>query len=124
MGGALQVAHSFLNEIRNNTQHTFYVVLSAKLKEQIEENNFPENFIFYHYSINLNLIKALIGKDSFLSSLEKDIKPDCIFTVFGPAYWTPQSKNIIGFADGWCYNPESLAFKNISIFTRKTMCNP
>ena len=118
IGGALQVANSFLNEIKNNTQHTFYVVLSSKLEEQIEENTFPKNFIFYHYSINLNLIKALLGKDFFLSNLEKEIKPDCIFTVFGPAYWTPQAKNIMGFADGWCYNPESLAFKNISIFNK------
>jgi glycosyltransferase involved in cell wall biosynthesis len=117
-GGAIQVAHSFLNEIKNNTIYTFHVVLSEALADQVELNSFPSNFVFYNYTKKLNIFKAVIGKDSFLSRLEKMIIPSCVFTIFGPAYWTPFSNHVVGFAYGWCYNPESVAFKEIKYLAR------
>ena len=117
-GGALQVAHSFLSEIKNNKEHIFHVVLSNTLSKQIDEKSFPQNFKFYHYTLKPNLIKAVSGKDSFLSNLEKKLVPDCVFTVFGPSYWNPVTKNVVGFADGWCYNPESAAFDGYTLLFR------
>jgi len=97
-GGAIQVAHSFINEIKNNTTHSFYIVLSNELKEQIKFELFPSNFKFYFYSIKINLLKAIVGYDSFLSKLEAKIKPDRVFSVFAPTYWRPQAIHIAGFA--------------------------
>src|SRR5690606_2095256 len=85
-GGALQVAHSFLSEIKEIKEHEFHVVLSSTLSNQINPREYYENFIFYSYSIKTTFFKALIGKDKFLSNLENTISPDCVFTVFGPAY--------------------------------------
>ena len=110
-GGALQVAHSFLTEIKENTENEFHVVLSSTLSKQINEKEYSENFKFYHYSINSNILNTITGKNKFLTNLENQVTPDCIFTVFGPAYWSSKSKHILGFADGWCYNPDSIAFK-------------
>ena len=117
-GGALQVAHSFLTEIKENTEHNFHVVLSSKIREQINTNEYPENFTFYDYTIKPGILKVITGKDTYLNKLESRIKPDCIFTVFGPAYWSPMAKHILGFANGWCYNPHSIAFKKVRFLTK------
>ncbi|WP_372948076.1 glycosyltransferase [Mariniphaga sp.] len=97
-GGGLQVAHSFLNEIKSNTEHIFHIVLSLALREQINPQDYPENFTFYNYSINPTLLKAIAGRDSFLNSLEEKIQPDKVFSVFGPTYWRPKRIHVTGFA--------------------------
>ncbi|MCE4566484.1 glycosyltransferase [Maribellus sp. CM-23] len=97
-GGALQVAHSFLTEIKENTEHFFHVVLSTALSEQINTQEFSPNFTFYNYAIDLGILNITIGKDSFLDSLENKIKPDKVFSVFGPTYWKPKTTHIAGYA--------------------------
>lgn len=122
-GGALQVAHSFLSEIKNNAEHLFYVILSPILSEQISVKEYPENFVFYIYSLPKGIFKAIAGKDSYLRKIEHQTKPDVVFTIFGPAYWNPRSKHVVGFADGWCYNPDSIAFHKISVLQKiKIQC--
>lgn len=117
-GGALQVAHSFLNEIKSNMEDTFYVVLSVELSHQIQIDDFSINFKFFIYSLKPNLVKSFLGRNSFLTNIENKYHPDCIFTVFGPAYWIPKTPHVVGFADGWCYNLESIAWNRISLFTK------
>ena len=56
-----------------------------------------------------------------LNELENNISPNIVFTVFGPSYWRPKSKHLIGFADGWVYNPKSVAYKEIGFFRRIKM---
>ncbi|MHA7108842.1 glycosyltransferase [Sunxiuqinia elliptica] len=117
-GGALQVAYSFLTEIKGNTEHVFHVVLSSALSEQINTQEFPENFTFYPYSIKPGIINAIIGKDAYLDSLEKKIEPDCVFSIFSPTYWTPKALHIAGFAAGWTINPNSIAFNELKLVDR------
>jgi glycosyltransferase involved in cell wall biosynthesis len=114
-GGALQVAHSFLTEIKENTEHDFHVVLSSALNEQINTLEYPPNFSFYNYSIKPSILKAITAKDGFLDKLEKTIKPDCIFTVFGPSYWIPKTKtHLMGYAKPHYIYPESPFYKKTS----------
>lgn len=117
-GGALQVAHSFLTEIKENSAHEFHVVLSSALSEQIHTQEFPENFTFYHYSVKPGFVNVIFGKDTYLDNLEKEIKSDCVFSIFSPTYWKPKSTHIAGFAAGWTINPDSIAFKQLKIVDR------
>lgn len=114
-GGALQVAHSFLAEIKNNQIHFFHVVLSSVLGELISTQAFPKNFVFYQYSIKPGIKNTITGKDAYLDNLEKKIKPDCIFSVFGPTYWIPESPHLMGYAIPHYIYPESPFFKRISL---------
>ena len=91
--------------------------MSKSLSLQINKKDFGENFIFFVYTIKPKIIKSLLGWDKYLSCLEKKVKPDCIFTIFGPAYWKAKSKHVMGFADGWCYYPDSIAFKNLTLYS-------
>lgn len=114
-GGSLQVAHSFLNEIKAYMEYDFHVVLSASVAQQINTKEYPKNFIFYYYSINPSLIKAITGKDAFLNNLEKNIKPDKVFSVFAPTYWRPKNVHISGFAKPQYIYKDSPYFQILSL---------
>jgi glycosyltransferase involved in cell wall biosynthesis len=46
-----------------------------------------------------------------LNTLETEIKPDIVFTIFAPTYWRPKTTHIVGFALGWITNPQSKAYQ-------------
>lgn len=116
VGGGLQVAHSFLYEIKNNTEHQFIVILSDFLKYQINQTEFPDNFKFFHYSIKPSALKAITGNDTFLSEIEDKYEPDAVFSVFGPTYWQPKAKHVCGFARPDYIFKDSPFFKQVSLF--------
>lgn len=114
IGGGVQVAHSFLFEMRTNRDHFFTVVLSSTLQKQIQPDEFPDNFTFINYTITPSLIKALSGIDFFLSRTEREQKIERVFTIFGPSYWRPQSMHICGFAKSQYIFKDSPFFKQLS----------
>jgi|SaaInlV_125m_DNA_1040241.scaffolds.fasta_scaffold00653_10 glycosyltransferase involved in cell wall biosynthesis len=119
VGGAKQVAQSFLHELTiRKDDIEFHVFLSKEMKKEINEESFPSNFTFYHIQNKPKpFFKGKKAKQE-LDALEKSIKPDVVFSVFGPVYWRPQSKHIAGFASGWAINPESIAYSVLSTKTK------
>jgi glycosyltransferase involved in cell wall biosynthesis len=113
-GGGLQVAHSFILEIRNNTEHSFNIVLSKTLRSQIEIKDFPNNFKFFVFTIKPSLINIITGKNNFLKNLENKIDPDIVFSVFSPTYWRPKSWHISGYAKPQYIYKKSPFFNNLS----------
>lgn len=118
VGGGLQVAHSFLYEIKSNVAHQFIVVVSDFLKYQINQTEFPDNFKFFHYSIKPSAYKAIFGNDKFLSDIEDKYNPEVVFSVFGPTYWQPKAKHICGFAKPDYIYKDSPYFTQISFFQK------
>lgn len=118
VGGGLQVAHSFLYEIISNLDHKFIVVLSDYLKYQINETDFPKNFIFIHYSIKPSAWKAIFGEDKFLDAIEFKYNPDVVFSVFGPTYWQPKAKHVCGFAKPDYIYKDSPYFDQLTFFQK------
>ncbi len=114
VGGGIQVSLSFIEELKKFKENEYHLFLSAQVSKQIEANDFPENFYFYFFNVSPSSLTKGFKVRKELSRLESIIKPDLIFTVFGPAYWKPKTLHVSGFADGWCYNPNSIAFKQLS----------
>lgn len=96
-GGGIQVAHSFINMLRNNANE-LYIVMSKPLAEQIDINGFPSTVHFYNYTIKPTVYKAFTGNDVFLDKICKINSIDAVFTVFGPSYWKPKITHLVGFA--------------------------
>lgn len=121
-GGALQVAVSFINELlAENHSVDFSVICSKSIERELSTilPKFPANFyIIEHSPAKLKTRKKTI---KILDEIEKTVKPNVVFTVFGPSYWTPNAIHVCGFADGWCYYPESIAFKKLSLTQRIKM---
>lgn len=121
-GGGVQVALSFINELKNiEIKNEYHIFLSREINKQIVKKYFPKNF--YFYLVDKSPSKIINRKEvvSILNKLEEKINPDIVFTVFGPSYWRPITLHLIGFADGWVYNPDSIAFSRLSFLSRIKM---
>lgn len=116
-GGALQVAISFIYECINFTENEYHVFLSPSMEKEVEQNKFPNNFIFYIFDNPSRFI--LFDKTiKLLHDAEAEIKSDCVFSVFGPTYWKPKSKHIMGFANGLYLYGDLPYIKNIPFFEK------
>lgn len=98
-GGALQVAISFVYECIHFIENDYYIFLSPSMAKEIDTDKFPKNMKFYTFKNPSRFI--LFDKTiQSLKDTESQIKPDCVFSVFGPTYWQPKSKHVMGFANG------------------------
>ncbi len=127
-GGGLQVAVSFLNDLKEiETEYIFCVVQSPNSAKVIDKSTFPKNFFFYDISENLSKAQKI----KQVKKIENEEKPNCIFTTFGPSYHKSNFPKIVGFAFGQMIYPESPFYKKMSflerlkykgiIFLKKTM---
>lgn len=112
-GGGVQVGFSFIYECLKFNEHEYHVFLCSQLYNQIDRKVFSNNFYFYYFPLppspsikGLKVIRELV-------TLEKQINPDCVFSIFGPTYWTPRSNHLMGFAIGHFLYPEFYFFKKV-----------
>lgn len=109
--GAVQVAISFIHECINYKENSYYVFLSNTIDSQIDRTAFPNNFKFYffkhHPAYNFQGFKTR----KLLKKLEREILPDCVFSIFGPSWWTPDVPHLMGYAYPYYVYPESPFFK-------------
>jgi hypothetical protein len=102
-GGALQVALSLLEEWKLfEAKDEFHILLSPQLEGLLVTEKFPQHFHFYRFKTNPT--QSLVSTFTFYKQLNKkeaQIKPDAVFTIFGPALWTPKSPHLVGFANGY-----------------------
>lgn len=111
VGGGVQVAISYILSLGEFNNHNFLVLASDKIFNQLSSTKLGLNVELKN--INFSLKDALKNSNK-LSSIEIQFKPDIVFTVFGPSYWTPKAKHLMGFALPWLINPESKAFSLLS----------
>lgn len=119
VGGGMQVAISFINELKNMVDHNeYFVLLSTALFNELRIGQFPENFFFFHISHSPASIKFRKNTVNELDKLVRKIDPDVVFTVFGPSYWRPNYPHLLGIADGWIYNPKTVAYSRLSFIKK------
>lgn len=118
MGGALQVAYSFLIELLflDVEGFDFYIILSREIENELigQEDHIFKRMKVYKLKNQPDFGFRGIKARRELGSIEDSINPDCVFSIFGPTYWKPKSIHIAGFAAGWTINPESIAFNVLS----------
>ena len=119
VGGGVQVALSFINELKNIDKYNeYHIFLSPVVNKQLNSDEFGDNFKFYLIEKSPSSLKNRYQIVKKLNYLENKIKPDIVFSVFGPSYWRPKAKHLMGFADGWVYNPKTIAFNKLSLKQR------
>lgn len=113
-GGGLQVAASFLNDLKTlQIPFAFHVIQSVKMVENFDACSFPSNFVFYNLGTDEE--GSILKRRSRVLLLENQIKPDCIFTLFGPSYHKSKFPKIVGFAIPYIVYPDSPFLKKLSI---------
>ena len=119
VGGGLQVAISFVNELLLlEDENSYHVFLSQAASSQIKQNEFPKNFHFYLIEKSPSSLKHRKAVIKQLDELENTIQPDVVLSVFGPTFWTPKAVHIMGFALPWLINPDSASFGQLPFIKR------
>lgn len=127
-GGGIQVALSLIEEFSSYNSFLFHLVVSDSVFQQLKLGESSVNFFVSKYNLKPTVGKAIFGYDSFLSKIENEFKPDWVFTVFGPSYWIPKSKHLMGYAvPHYLYNDSPffrvISFKErILVFILKFLC--
>ena len=97
-GGGVQVAKSFIEECKDMHEHEYFVVIGENISKSINKDSFPENFTFYEAPFRpATKVFTLSLHNHFLKRIEKECKPDVVFTTTGPSYWRPKVKHVIGY---------------------------
>lgn len=115
VGGGIQVAHSFINQIKCTTTNQFVVVYSEELGKQLDTSDFGNHFTFIQYDMKPSFLNSIFGTDKHLTSLVRKYNVDKVFTVFGPPYWKPPVPHVCGFAKPQYIYKNSPFFKKLSI---------
>lgn len=113
-GGGIQVAYSFINECISFPNNQYHVFLCPTLNKQIRKIDFPKNFFFYEFVDKPFFSLKGLSTLKRIKKLESNIKADCVFTVFGPSYWTPKSVHLLGYAIPHFLYTDSPFYKAIS----------
>lgn len=113
--GVTQVATSFITECIEFPENNYFIFISKSVYDNIVLDEFPNNFKFFIFNKSpLRSIKSFLR----CKRLSKKVHPDCVFSVFGPSYWTPDVPHLMGYAYPHYVYPESPLFKQISIRER------
>lgn len=104
VGGGIQVATSFLNDLNkldteddNIIQELkFYIVLSPQMEEQFNKTTFSSRFVFIE--LNKGIAKTKIRTSAFLKRIESKCNIDKVFCVFGPSYYKSKVPKVVGYA--------------------------
>ena len=116
--GVVKVALSFLQECVSFPQHEYHVFVSTHLQKELEYLTFPSNFHFYLF--DKHPLYSIFSKVGFsvlrrYHALEKEIQPDCVFTVFGPAWWKSKAPCIAGYGSSQFIYEDSPFWDTISL---------
>jgi glycosyltransferase involved in cell wall biosynthesis len=116
--GVTQVAVSFITECIVIKEHEYHVFLSPAVRKNLCISDFPLNFHFYFIKYHpFYGIKGLKIRRK-MKCLEKQINPDCAFSVFGPSYWTPKVPHLMGYAYPHYVYLDSPLFSKLNIFEK------
>jgi len=125
VGGGVQVALSFVEELKIIRNNKYYIFLSPQVERQLDLQSFPGNFEFFHFPQSPASLWSRWRIVNGMKVLERKIKPDVVFSVFGPSYWRPEAPHVMGFALVWVINKGSLAHSTLNwkqSFKSKLLC--
>lgn len=118
-GGGVQVALSLINELKN-FRHQYIILASISVYQQIILEEFDsEQFKFIKVPVSPASVLHRTKIVNYFNKIVFYHKPDIVISVFGPSYWKPRSvPHLCGFADGWCYNEDSITYSQLGFLAR------
>ncbi|UII77600.1 glycosyltransferase [Flagellimonas sp. HMM57] len=117
-GGAIQVAKSFIEELDSDSRGYEYLVLCSKvLYSEMAQRLQKEDIVLYRIKNKVSLFGFSARKE--LSQIERKFNPDVVFSVFGPTYWKPKTRHLVGYAiPHYIYADVSPFFEKLDLFEK------
>lgn len=113
-GGGLQVAGSIVRcALSSRGSIDFQVAVTPNVKRSLEPILGADELRALHV-VSGQKFASQYG----LSSLEQSIRPNVVWTLFGPAYYRPRVSHLVGFAIPHYVIPESPYFDSLGLMPR------
>ncbi len=118
LGGAIQVADSFVSMLDQFPQHSFWVVLSKQTAYLASKITTYSNCEILYYDLVQSWQGVFLGRNSALDRWVKELNIERVFTIFGPSLWRPRVPHVCGFARPQIIYTESPFWRKISLAER------
>lgn len=110
IGGAVQTAVNFIrqNFLLPNEQISWHYAVSAKISDELAAFNLflPNSLI-----MPVSPARSLTARKKLLA-FEKEINPDIVFTMSGPAYVKFEHTHVLGCSNGYVSHPNKYSWNN------------
>ncbi len=117
-GGALQVSMSFINECTKYPEITFHIILGRVTGNMINQKELEKYRNLKFHKIDFHPTDSIVSYLKFkmaLKRIEREVRPSGVLTVFGPCYWKPVSRHVMGFANGFLLYGDSPYVKSSAL---------
>lgn len=121
-GGAFQIA---INFIKTSLQYAdsdieWIYWVSSDLDEVIGyEIKLQDSKNYYVFPTQPDFLGSYRSVKHKLKELERDLRPDLIYTISSPCYFSFKTAEVMRFANAWVTNPNRLAWKSLGSFKSK-----
>lgn len=116
-GGALQIAYNFLLEsLKHDEGVEWYYITSSDVDELVRKDFeflYGKKYFVFPTQPDFKGTYRKVRKE--LAEWEKEYKPDVIYTISSPCYFTFASKEVMRFANAWVTNPNKFAWKALPL---------
>lgn len=109
VGGGVQVAASFINEIPQSSRPDVCIMASSEVLENVRLNDNERAQFARFECVDVHGFSPQMGVLGRF--FHRDI---CVFTVFGPVYrWSAKCHSVVGFAQSWIIYPNNECYMNL-----------
>ncbi len=107
------MATAFIRQVcRDARQHAWCFALSEQVQRNVA-SLYSGQWPVEEFSPSPSRLLRGIATRKKLREFEIALRPDLVFTVFGPAYCRFQTVHVCGFADGWVTHPSQFALGSL-----------
>jgi len=118
-GGGIQSTLSLLGYTAQEATHEWHVVVSKEMSQEVAQELKGAFASFTALPPARSALGRVFGPKIYLPHIERRVDPDLVVTAFGPAYWRPKARHVVGFAFAWIVYPRSPAYARMSGFRRR-----
>lgn len=112
-GGALQVALGIIDHAARTPGHEWHLALSAEVASLLHGIDLTPFRSIAALPARSSSWRRILALRSALPDIERSIRPDVVFTVFGPPYWAARAPHVAGFALPMPLYPESIVWQRL-----------
>lgn len=116
-GGAYQIAYNFLLEtLKHQGEIEWYYITSCDVDETVGKEFEPmrgERYFVFPTQPDFKGSYKRVKRD--LAIWEDKYKPDVIYTISSPCYFTFKTPEVMRFANAWVTNPNKYAWRSLPL---------
>lgn len=114
-GGALQIAYNFLLGTLKYTSDIDWYYLTSSDVDELVGHYFESlrDIRYFVFPTQPDFLGSYMSVKKALRTWEEKYKPDVIYSISSPCYFSFKTPEVMRFANAWVTNPNALAWKSM-----------